>query len=71
MLVSYWIRIYFSAEVKSEGILNFYDPAKSTILSEEALPSFSKVIWKIEWDRELLALAWVEPVDRFLSPIIK
>jgi hypothetical protein len=48
MLVSYWIRIYFSAEVKSEGILNFYDPAKSTILSEEALPYFSKVIWKIE-----------------------
>ena len=48
MLVSSWIRIYFSIEVKSEGILNFYDPAKSTILSEEALPYFSKVIWKIE-----------------------
>ena len=48
MLVSSWIRIYFSIEVKSEGILNFYDPAKSTILSEEVFPSFSRVIWKME-----------------------
>ena len=57
MLVSYWIRIYFSTAVRSEGILNFYDPAKSTILREEVFPYFSRLIWKIECDRELLALA--------------
>lgn len=33
MLVSSWILIYFSAAVRSEGILNFSDPAKSTIRS--------------------------------------
>ena len=36
---NYWIRIYFSCAVKSEGILNFSDPAKSTILRDEVLPS--------------------------------
>jgi hypothetical protein len=69
MLVNYWILIYFSAAVKSEGILNFYDPAKSTILNEEVIISFPScldiLIWKIEWDLELLALAWVDPVARF------
>jgi len=33
MLVNSWILIYFSAAVRSEGILNFSDPAKSTIRS--------------------------------------
>jgi hypothetical protein len=33
MLVSSWILISFSAAVRSEGILNFSDPAKSTIRS--------------------------------------
>ena len=71
MLVNYWIRIYFYAGVISEGILNFYDPAKSTILKEEYFPYFSRFIWKIEWDRELFAFAWVDPMDLFLRPIIK
>ena len=33
MLVNSWILISFSAAVRSEGILNFSDPARSTILS--------------------------------------
>lgn len=35
ILVSYWILISFSAADKSEGILNFSEPAKSTILNDE------------------------------------
>lgn len=35
ILVNYWILIYFYPGDKSEGILNFYEPAKSTILKEE------------------------------------
>jgi len=38
ILVNYWILIYFYNAVKSEGILNFYDPAKSTILNEDVFP---------------------------------
>jgi len=38
MLVSYCILTSFSIAVKSEGILNFYDPAKSTILNEDTFP---------------------------------
>ena len=33
MLVNSWIRISFYAAVKSDGILNFSDPARSTIRS--------------------------------------
>ena len=35
ILVNSWILISFSAADKSEGILNFSEPAKSTILNEE------------------------------------
>lgn len=70
ILVNSWILIYFSLGDKSEGILNFSEPARSTILSEEVIVSpfssiFYKFIWKIEWERELLALAWVDPVALF------
>lgn len=71
MLVNYWILTYFSKAVKSDGILNFSEPAKSTILNDDVLPSLSNEIWKIECDRELLALAWVDPVERFFNPIIR
>lgn len=57
ILVNYWILVSFSNAVKSEGILNFSEPARSTILNEDVLPSLSKEIWKIECDRELFALA--------------
>lgn len=69
ILVNSWILISFSAVDKSEGILNFSEPAKSTILKVESTSwscyYFSILIWKMEWDLELLALAWVEPVALF------
>lgn len=71
ILVSSCILTYFSAGVISEGILNFSEPAKSTILKEYSWLSLSTPIWKIEWDLELWALAWVEPIDRFFNPIIR
>lgn len=76
ILVNYWILIYFSADDKSEGILNFSEPAKSTILREEYDISpfsfyFYKFIWNIEWDLELWAFPWVDPVALFLRPTIR
>lgn len=76
MFVSYCILIYFSAGDRSEGILNFYEPAKSTILREEWIiypfySCFYKLIWKMEWDLELWAFPWVDPVALFFRPAIK
>lgn len=36
ILVNYCILSYFYALDKSDGILNFYEPAKSTILNEDS-----------------------------------
>ena len=70
MLVSYCILISFSLGERSEGILNFSEPAKSTILRDEVTNSplssiLSWLIWKIECDLELFAWAWVDPVALF------
>lgn len=58
ILVNSWILIYFSDGDRSGDILNFSEPAKSTILREEHIvspfsSSCSRLIWKMEWDREL------------------
>lgn len=75
MLVSYWMRTSRSCADRSEGILNFSEPARSTTRSEldwkvsVPLGIRSYRIWKIEWERLDLELAWVDPVALFLRPI--
>lgn len=79
MKVSSWMWSSFSSGVNSAGILNFSDPAKSTILIEDSLSdgsplittTYCKVNWKIQWLRELLAFAWLHPVTLFLRPVIR
>ena len=75
MLLSSWMRIYRYWGDKSEGILNFSEPAKSTTLREldwkvsVSLEVLSYSIWNIECDLDDFELAWVDPVALFFRPI--
>ena len=75
--VNSYILISFSWGEIFGGILNFSEPAKSTIFILDIFGDFllplgcvTSVIWKIECDLELFVFPKVGPVTRFLGGVI-